>query len=177
MNTSNAIPPVTQSLARRDHPHPSREAGQLIALGRAHYWPFYIIGRAPMIQEPVRLGDWLLIPAQQDTTVIPPRAMKRIRAIFEAGITPQGFVVVHEAPKLLKAPIAPRIEPKTLPTTIPSPQGSVDFAAALETGLSALASLLVPMLYLFVAAALVDPILTCITSDQYWVSIDQWDTE
>jgi hypothetical protein len=129
-----------------------------------------------MIEEPVRLGNWLLMPAQQDSTVIPPRAMSRIRAIFDAGLRPRGFVVVHEAPMFLKAPAAPQAEPKTLPRTISSPEGTGDFAAALGKGLSALASVIFPMMML-AAVAVVDPILVAVTEDGHWVEIDRWDTE
>jgi hypothetical protein len=103
--------------------------------------------------------------------------MRRLRAIFDAGITPQGFVLVHEAPMLLKAPAATRAEPNTWAGTISSPQATADFAAALETGFSVVASLLVPMAYLFLAAAFVDPILVAMTHDGYWIEIDRWNTE
>jgi len=176
MNTSIARPPVKQSLAQRDVPHPSYAAGRLVALGTAHYWPFQVLGRAPMVAEPVRLGDWLLIPAQQDSTAIPPRAMNRIHAIFAAGIRPQGFVVVHEAPMLLKAPAAAQPQPRPLAVNISVPDSTPDFAAALGTGLSALASIIFPMM-MFAAVAIVDPILVTVTEDGYWVEIDRWDTE
>ena len=176
MNTSIARRPVKQSLAQHDMPHQSYAAGRLVALGTAHYWPFQVLGRAPMVEEPVRLGDWLLIPAQQDSTALPPRAMSRIRAIFAAGFRPQGFVLVHEAPMLLKAPPAPQPQPRTLAANTPSPDSTADFAAALGTGLSALASIIFPMM-MFAAAAIVDPILVAVTEDSYWIEIDRWNTE
>ena len=177
MNTSIVRPPVKQSVGPRDLPRPSHEARQLVALGRAHYWPVRVLGRAPMIEQPVRLGDWLLIPAQQDSTRVPWRALNRIQAIFGAGIRPQGFVVVHEVPKLLKAPTATRREPKAPAESTSSSQGTADFAAALATGISALASALLPMLFFVVAAAVADPILVAVTDDHVWVEIDRWNTE
>ncbi len=181
MNTTNARPPVTQSLATRDLPRASHEAGELVALGRAHYWPFHVLGRAPMLQEPVRLGDWLLVPAQDDSTAIPTRAMARIQAIFAAGIRPQGFVLVHEAPKLLKAPVsaAERPQPQNaIPfQTTSVPQSTSDFATALGAGITALASLFFPMMFLVVAVAMADPILVAVTEDGYWIEIDRWYTE
>jgi len=176
MNTSIVRPPVKQSVGARHLPRPSHEAGQLVALGRAHYLPFQVLGRAPMVEQPVRLGDWLLIPAQQDSTAIPARAINRIRTIFDAGIRPQGFVLVHEAPMLLKAPPAPRVEPRTVAGTISSPEATGDLAATVGTVLSALASMIVPMM-MFAAAAIVDPILVAVTEDGYWIEIDRWNTE
>jgi hypothetical protein len=177
MSAMNARPLVTQSLARRDMPHASHEAGELVAMGRAHYWPFHILGRAPMLQEPVRLGDWLLIPAQDDSTTLPPRALKRIRAIFAAGIRPEGFVLVHEAPKLLKEPSAPRVEPRTMSPTPYSPDATADFATSLANGIAGLASMIFPVLFFVVAAAIADPILVAVTEDGYWIEIDRWNTE
>lgn len=183
MNTSIVRPSVQQSVGPRHQPRPSREAGQLVALGRAHYWPFQVLGQAPMIAQPVRLGDWLMIPAQQDSTAIPARAISRIQAIFAAGIRPEGFVLVHEAPKLLKAPPAAPAEPRPMSGATYSPEGTSDFATSLANGLAALASTILPMLFFVVAAAMADPILVAVmnddlgTEDPVWVEIDRWDTE
>ena len=157
----------------------SPETGQLLALGKRNRWPFRVLGRAPMLHESVRLGDWLLVPAQADSSPIPERALARIQAIFAAGVRPKGFVLVHEAPKLLKAPREPRKDPESAwpnPSTA-MPQSVLDVATALGKGIAALASTVLPMLFLFAAAAIADPILVAITEDNYWVEIDRWDTE
>jgi len=130
-----------------------------------------------MVQEPVRLGDWLLIPAQYDSSKIPERAMTRIQAIFAAGIRPQGFVLVHEAPKLLKAPVTPKQQPKAPAVTTSSPHSTPGFASTLATGFAAMASMVFPMLFFVVAAVLADPILVAVTEDGYWIEIDRWYTE
>ena len=157
----------------------SPAVGQLLAVGRAHMWPFQPLGQAPMLQEPIRLGDWLLVPAQQDSAPIPARAMARIQAIYAAGARPQGFVVVHETPMLLKAPAetSPRPQDATLPvgTAVANAVAS-DVLSAVAGVLSAFVSVILPAMFL-VAAAMVDPILVAVTEDGYWIEIDRWKTE
>jgi hypothetical protein len=180
MNTSITNLPNSSSVAERALSGLPLETRQLVSLGRRRLWPFQVLGKAPMLQEPVRLGDWLLVPAQDDPTAIPERALARIRAIFAAGIRPQGFVLIHEAPMLLKGPSKPPESPAVvLPAfsaTAPLPETIVSLASALGAGLAGLASMIFPML-LFVATAMVDPILVAVTEDGFWVEIDRWYAE
>ena len=83
----------------------SQDARRLTALSQEYGWNFNVLGRGPLPTQPVRAGDWLIIPAHLDSSPIPAGAMQRLQAIFSAGIQPKGFVVVHEAPKLLPSPI------------------------------------------------------------------------
>lgn len=80
------------------------QAHQFLALGDHMGWQTQVIGQAPMLKEAVRLQDWMLVPAHEDTTPLPTRTMRRIRTIYSQGLRPQGFVVVHEAPMQLMAP-------------------------------------------------------------------------
>ena len=155
------------------------ETEQLVSFGRRHSWPFQVLGQAPMVQEPVRLGDWLLVPAQEDSSQIPDRALARIQAIFAAGLRPQGFVLVHEAPKLLKAPVETKEKPIAQPVVSASvlPDSTLDIATALGSGLVTVVSMVLPMLFMVAAAALADPILVAVTEDGYWIEIDRWYTE
>ena len=86
---------------------------QLLALGQENHWPMQLLGKAPMLKQPVRIEDWLLVPSTMDSTPLPDQAIQRIRTLYEAGIRPQGFVMVHEAPLQLKAPEVPEVEEKT----------------------------------------------------------------
>jgi hypothetical protein len=180
MNSSNTALTVSNPI-ERGLSDLSIETRQVVSLGRAHHWPFQVLGKAPMVEDPVRLGDWLLVPAQDDSTAIPDRAMERIQAIFAAGIRPQGFVLVHEAPRLLKAPVESkdRAQQQYAPSPEPaaSSQSGPDMLSMLGTGLSALASMVFPMLLFVVAAAMADPILVAVTEDGFWVEIDRWWTE
>ncbi|MDH3943341.1 MAG: hypothetical protein OEV06_04515, partial [Anaerolineae bacterium] len=77
------------------------ETQKILDFGRDQGWQVQPLGRAPLPDQPVHLGRWLIIPAEQDTTPVPARSMERIQALFAAGVRPKGFVVVHEAPPLL----------------------------------------------------------------------------
>ncbi|MGD8457024.1 MAG: hypothetical protein PVF83_11605 [Anaerolineales bacterium] len=153
------------------------ETNGLITLGGRRGWDFAVLGRAPMPKKPVRLGDWLIVPAHQDSSEIPKRAMERVQTIFAEGLRPKGFVLVHEAPMLLPAP--EEDEPQIAPTPF-SPTPTKPFipglASVLVVGvaaLAAIASVILPAA-LLVGAALVDPILIAVTEDDVWIEIDRW---
>jgi hypothetical protein len=149
---------------------------QLVEFGQKQGWQLNVIGQAPMLEEPIRLKDWLLVPAHEDTSEIPFRALQRVQSLFAAGIRPKGFVVVHEAPRVL-----PAGEPVKLPK--PFPVGNVEFGkvlstagkvvAAAATAVAALSGLAL-LSGLMVGAAVLDPILIAVTDDDYWVEIDRW---
>jgi len=146
------------------------QAQQLLTLGDRMGWQTQVIGRAPMLKEAVRLQDWMLVPAHEDTTAIPARTMHRIRTIFSQGLNPQGFVVVHEAPMQLAAP-KPVIEEKP-PVEWKGVSNAVG-AIAKVLGVLLLGSMLLP-LGLIAGAVMIDPILVVVTEDGYWIEIDRW---
>ena len=145
-----------------------------------------------MLDQPKRVGDWLAVPAHQDTTPLPHHAIERVQAIFEAGIRPVGFVMVHEAPKLLPAPA--QAEPTTwqmptLPENVRSTLKTVGttlvtaaagllaitgVAIAVIAALVVAAAVFIPVAFL-AAAVSIDPILVAVTEDGYWIEIDRWD--
>src|SRR3989304_7399310 len=98
MNTNPIIQRSTDNLVPT---HP--ETAKLVHYGLSHGWGLAILGQAPMLEEPVRLKEWLLVPAHEDIGQIPTRALNRVQALFAAGVRPQGFVIVHEAPMALPA--------------------------------------------------------------------------
>ncbi len=149
---------------------------KLVQLAQRRGWGVAVLGQAPMLQEPIRLKEWLLIPAQEDTSQIPPRAQNRVQALFAAGIRPQGFVVVHEAPRTLTAG-------ETAKKAAPLPIGHIEFEdAAMNIGkaIGVLAAFAVAatglalMSGLAIGAVMLDPILIAVTEDNYWVEIDRW---
>jgi hypothetical protein len=157
------------------------EPKRLVELARKNHWPFQVIGRAPLPEKPVRLLNWLIVPSQQDSTIIPQRTMDRIQAIFSAGIDPKGFVLVHEAPMQLKAPATHKSEPQA-PFLSEQAKASAlktttSFLALAGVGMSTLISLLLPMLLMLFSVAMVDPILIAVTKDDYWIEIDRWYSE
>lgn len=168
------------------------ETRQLLSLGRQEKWSFQVLGQAPMPEKPIRLGEWLVTPAEIDTSVIPARALTRIQAIFAAGIRPQGFVLVHEAPKLLPSPDA-RDKPQntlaiphknTWSGRIGQTSNSTDQVLSVISSLAAVAVAVFALIAAFVIPAMLlaassglDPILVAVTEDGYWIEIDRWINE
>jgi len=146
------------------------QAQQFLSLGDQLGWHTEVLGKAPMLKQPIRLQDWLLVPAHEDTTELPHRTMKRIQTIYSQGLHPQGFVVVHEAPMQLAAPKPAFEEKRPLEW-----EGSskVIGAIAKVLGVVALGGMLLP-LGLLAGLVMLDPILVAVTQDGYWIEIDRW---
>jgi hypothetical protein len=184
----NTHPPtLSKSLFGSLFPLVDTETRAILALGHEQDWEFAILGKAPLPDQPVRLGDWLIIPAHQDSSQVPARALERIQAIYAAGLRPKGFVLVHEATLALPAPEG---VPYVIPE-MPKPRVNRKFiwiaigllilgliilpavVAFVVAALTATASLAVPAVVV-VGAAIVDPILVAVTQDGYWIEIDRW---
>ena len=187
MNTNQNIKMISRiknaKLASQFKP----ETRQLLTLGRENGWEFSVLGQAPLPREHFRLGDWMVVPAHQDNSVIPQRALERVQAIYAAGLRPKGFVVVHEAPKLLSAPSEKKPEStpiwdelQNLTPTIKWVGGAIGALTVVTLGVGGLvvaimagAALALPTVLVAGAIAL-DPILIAVTEDNVWIEIDRW---
>lgn len=161
-------------------PASSPQVRELMTLGREEAWDFAVLGQASMPEQPVRLKDWLIVPAEQDSSQIPERALNRVEAIFMAGIRPKGFILVHEAPMQLSAPEGEReqtswmLDPVTTQRTIETLSfGVTSLAKVLAGAVALVATVILPAVFL-TGAALLDPILITVTDDDYWIEIDRW---
>lgn len=167
----------------------------VLDLGTRRRWNVTVLGYAPMPTDIVHLGDWMIVPAHMDTAPLPKRAWQRVQAIYEAGLRPQGFVVVHETPQLLtsathKRPRRPTTDDfraalrgmtrsvalgatKAAPIVwqVAKAAGTVAWMSAKAVGYSTLIAIGL------IAAVLVDPILIAVTNDDCWIEVDRWDTE
>ena len=130
----------------------------LMDIGQRNNWNFVNLGKAPIPEQPVRAGEWLIVSATEDTSPIPRQTMQRIKTIYQEGIRPLHWVVVHEAPFLLSAP---KKEEQKKSRILPY--------LALLGGLGVwLATTIIT------TAAIVDPILIAITPEFDWIEIDRW---
>jgi hypothetical protein len=157
-------------------PFASPETQRLMMLGQERGWDFMVLGQAPLPTEPVRLHKWLIVPVEQDTSHIPPRALERVQAIYAASLRPKGFVVVHEAPMALSSARSnePHFAFPKLTAVLPVMEGVLGGVVA--AGLVAIAAAItvaVP-LTLVAGALLLDPILIAVTEDGDWIEIDRW---
>ena len=128
----------------------------LMHIGYKFNWDFINLGKAPIPEKPVRAGEWLIVSATDDSSRIPRQTMQRIQTIYQEGIRPLHWVVVHEAPFLLSPPKTKK-KAHVLPYI------------AILGGLGVwLATTLIT------TAAIVDPILIAITPEFDWIEIDRW---
>ena len=150
-------------------------------LGEREGWHFSLLGQAQLPEESVHLENWLIVPAGQDSSEIPLRTYQRIQTLFANGIRPQGFVVVHEAPKLLGQP---KKEPDPLSRQKASPfqQNADPVLSTAQALLSAVTKAVVgslPFLFGTIAMgiAMLDPIVVAVMADGSWIEIDRWETK
>lgn len=152
----------------------NHETQQLLKVGQQRGWDCLVLGRAPMPEKPLRVGDWLIVPAMEDSSEIPDRTMQRIQAIFAAGIRPKGFLIVHEAPMQLTSGEEASPADKPSPNWAGAAIGIVPVVAAIATAVFTALGLATAATGLLVAAAVVDPILVAVTEDDTWIEIDRW---
>jgi hypothetical protein len=155
---------------------------QLLTLGEEKHWFTQILGQAPMLEEPIRVREWVLMPASMDSTPLPEHAMDRIHAVYEADIRPQGFVLVHEAPLEIGGP-QPEMKPKVDLQLLKKIGGATLGVGLLSgsivalAGIAILGGILLAPIGLLGAAVVLDPILVVVTTDNYWIEIDRWDVK
>ena len=155
---------------------------QLLTLGQENRWPTRVLGKAPMLKEPIRVQDWLLVPSTMDSTSLPDQAIQRIKALYAAGIRPQGFVMVHEAPLQLKPPSIqekPKVDQQLLKKFGGAAIGLAAVTGSLvaAVGIAIIGGLLILPAGLLAAAVIIDPILVAVMPDDSWVEIDRWDIQ
>ena len=175
----------TQLLSKnRLHPLTEPQALQLLALGERNGWLFHYLGQAPIPINPIRAGNWLLMPAQQDNSRIPSRTYQRIQAIYAQGLRPKGFVVVHEAPLQLTAP---KTKETSQINSRSKTNSNLKVIGAAALGIGAFAGAAVALVSVLVIGGillfpiamvagviLIDPILVAVTEDDHWIEIDRW---
>lgn len=163
------------------------ETQKLLIVSQENHWSMQVLGKAPMICQPIRVKKWLLVPATMDSTALPDKTMQRLHTIYEEGIRPQGFVIVHEAPMQLKGPADPQKptpqKPKLDKEALKKIGGAALGLGALSgslvvaAGIAVLGSLLILPAGLLATVALIDPILVAVMPDSTWVEIDRWEIE
>jgi hypothetical protein len=183
MNTTQ-----TQANVKPTHTVVGSRAADLVAFGRSLGWGFPVLGHAPVPTIPIHINGWLIVPAHLDNTPLPAQAQERMNAIQAAGIRPQAWLVIHEAPPLLAPPKVETGESPAKKWFTPTKQrktkqvlkttGSAVGVAAIASGalaFIAVAAALVVPIALLAGVVMIDPILVAVSSDGFWVEIDRWD--
>ena len=151
---------------------------QVMALARQHHWWFRILGVEKPIVDPIYKNGWWFIPKEQDKTIIPSKAIRRLEELRKAGVPITQVIVAHEAPKVLPSP---NIQP--VPIQIPWKKLAKGFtvsvsavANAMVIVVSAMASVFITMLpYLFLLPlVMIDPALIIQLPDGTLVEVYSW---
>ena len=176
------------------------EAERLMDLGRQGGWRPSVVGRGPMPEQAFRAGDWVVVPATEDSSEVPPWALERVQAVYREGFRPVGFLLIHEAPAgLLAGPVeekpsvAERLSELRDKTgerlqELAEPAGELVKGTAKVVGTiavaglaaAAIAAVAIPAIALFAIASGIDPILVAVVDDGgelAWVEIARWDME
>lgn len=80
------------------------EAMQLMTLEQDPFWKPVYMGQAPIPQQPVRIGDWLVSRSIHDTSPLPLPVQRHVEGIYAAGIRPKDWLIAHEIVQQLKSP-------------------------------------------------------------------------
>jgi hypothetical protein len=133
---------------------------------------------AEMLDSHLLYDEWLFIPRDQDSSIIPKEAERRVEALRVAGIPIVGEIVAHEAPKLLPAPAEPAIDWDEVKEKAKKGVMATAVAALAVTTAVALA-----FGYILVAGltglVMLDPALIAVvedpdTGEHYWLEVARW---
>jgi len=146
----------------------TEELKKTLTIARRHHWWFRELDKGGVPASPLYKNEWWFTPV--DRTIIPKEAEKRIKTIELAGIKPVGFIIAHEAPKLLKAPEKtkaplPEIQSKEILDTV----GQVAVFMAQVIGYLALG-----FVWILGTALMTDPAVIVVLEDGTWVEVVRW---
>jgi hypothetical protein len=157
------------------------DSQQVLEFGKSQGWNCEVLGHAPMPEEPVRIGNWLAVPADLDMATSHPRVQEKLRALTSAGLAVKGVVIVHEQPQQETAgPLPTHLHPTLKSAGIAL--GGLALAILVIAGLGAallailtgLAAVLLP-LALLVGVFALDPVLVVVCGeDNAWVELERW---
>jgi hypothetical protein len=152
-----------------------RQERELMALAREHRWNFGVLGAAPIPIQPVFYKDWWIVPIVEDRSQIPARTLERVQTIYQAGIRPKAFVILHEAPKQL---LPPKDAPRISPIEFWAKEAARHSLTVLKVTGTVLTRVVLPVFVTVLgglsSAILTDPVLIAVTEDNVWIAIDAW---
>src|SRR5688572_22228481 len=95
------------------------EARRSILIGRQNHWRFRVLAQRDMPSDSFYEDEWIYEP---HTTIpdIPKVGYDMLDALRRSGVRFKGYVIAHEAPRLLAAPKeAPKPDVKKTPAILP----------------------------------------------------------
>jgi len=136
------------------------EARKAIQIGYQNHWRFRVVGRGDVPKNAYYKDEWVFEPINS-----PNVAQDRLKALKQKGICFKGFVIAHEAPRLLtmQTPKVPKPDFKNK-DILPDLENLV---VNVMFGLGYFFSLLFQMV-------LLDPALIVILEDGTWLEVMTW---
>ncbi|MBL8049618.1 MAG: hypothetical protein JNM46_00210 [Anaerolineales bacterium] len=139
----------------------SYEARRAIQVGYKNHWRFRVVGQGEVPVQPFYKDEWVFEPVN-----VPQVAQDRIETLKRFGFSFKGFVIAHEAPRLLPAPAPKKQDFKNNQTV-----GILPDVEALLGNL--LKGLLFFLTFIF-QVALLDPALIVVLEDGTWLEVMTW---
>lgn len=137
---------------------------EVMEIGERNGWCFRIAGSGGMISKPFESGGWILYPIDQDESIIPQEALKRLQAVIRT-VPIQGIIIGHEVVE------KPQVKSQAIPENKPefdwSPIG--DIVGAVLAGLITL-----PLVMIGAALCGVDPSLIVVLPCGTWIELMRW---
>jgi hypothetical protein len=139
----------------------SNVARKAVRVGYENHWRFRVVGQGEVPKDSFYRDEWVFEPVEA-----PQMAQDRLALLKRSGIRFKGFVIAHEAPRLLTAPASKKHDSKNNQTKTIVPETSQFFEKLGE-------ALLFFILIIF-QAALLDPALIVVLEDGTWLEVMTW---
>ena len=138
----------------------SDQARKAIHIGYDNHWRFRVVGKGEIPKGPIYKDEWVLVPV-----IAPEMGKERLNALQASGIRFKGFVIAHEAPRLLSTP-----------ASIPKKANFTSDSILPDAGtlVSHLVAGLIFCFSLLFQAVLLDPALIVILEDETWLEVMTW---
>lgn len=137
------------------------EARRAIQIGYANHWRFRVVGQGEVPAQSFYKDEWVFEPIDA-----PQVAQDRIETLKRFGFGIKGFVIAHEAPRLLTAPAPKKQDFKNNQTKDILPEVEAIFGVFLKGVLF--------FFSLVFQAALLDPALIVVLEDGTWLEVMTW---
>ena len=141
----------------------SYEARKAVKVGYDNHWRFRVVGQGDVPEKSYYKDEWIFSPVEA-----PVIAQDRLSALKRSGVQVKGFVIAHEAPRLLTAP-APRVHEK-----VHFKNTSPDILPDVGTVIRSLVTGLLWFMALIFQVALLDPALIVVLEDGTWLEVMTW---
>lgn len=164
----------------------SQTLEKAMAVGRENHWRFRPVATAKMIEVPLYINEgflgspWWFVPEEQDNSLVPYEATRRVEELKASGVNVVGTIVAHEAPKLLVAPPKPKREISIDWDKYRQYGVKVAKVAAAVTvaAVAVISAVAIAMGYLLATAVMVDPCLIAVieteNGDHIWLEVASW---